>query len=44
MASALATASAPARTHAQASIEVPETGTPAERLKKLWQATRPHLL
>jgi hypothetical protein len=25
-------------------IEVPETGTPAERLKKLWQATRPHLL
>jgi hypothetical protein len=44
IASAFAAASGPARTYAQADVDVPETGTPAERLKKLWHDTRPHLL
>jgi hypothetical protein len=30
--------------HAQAKIEFPEEGTPAERVQRLWQASRSHIL
>jgi hypothetical protein len=40
---AFAPAMAPSA-RAQDEIEVPETGTPVERAKKLWQASRGHVL